>query len=187
MAWAHATITPCPYKAVLGWTGVKDRVSFKDAEKGQAMAQSLCAASFSPGVGTWILVAVSIEEWENASWWLLYLISSQASVRWTFLGWSSWKQERQSAMPTASSPLCCCRLDPDIKSGGRQLHCFFIPLDATQCFADHQKYVGTTEGAAGSEQARPISVLCWGTWLSGQWIWCYSSNTRKQTYGDIYM
>lgn len=90
-------------------------------------------------------------------------------------------------MPAAPSPLCCCRLDPDTKLGGRQLHCFFIPLDATQCFPAHQKCLGTTEGAAGSEQARPVSVLFWGTWLSGQRVCCYSSNTRKQTHGDIYM
>lgn len=60
------------------------------------------------------------------------------------------------------------------QTAGRQLHCFFIPLDATQCFPAHQKYVGTTQGAA-----RPISVLFWGTWLSGHWVCCYSSNTRK--------
>lgn len=35
----------------------------------------------------------------------------------------------------------------------------FIPLDAPQCFPAHQKYPGTSEEAAGSEQARPISVL----------------------------
>lgn len=33
MAWAHATIIPCPYKVVLGWTGVEGKVSFKDAER----------------------------------------------------------------------------------------------------------------------------------------------------------
>lgn len=43
------------------------------------MAQSSCTASFSPCVGTrnCCLVAVSVEEWENASWSLRYLISSQ--------------------------------------------------------------------------------------------------------------
>lgn len=33
IAWAHATIIPCPYKVVLGWTGVEGRFGFKDAER----------------------------------------------------------------------------------------------------------------------------------------------------------
>lgn len=191
MAWAHATVIPCPYKVVLGWTGVEGRVRFKDAARAKpwhrASLQPPSVLAWAHEINCFSSGCVHGGGGECQLVPAVFNFFSGAERSKHFLGWSSWKQERQSATPTAPARPVLLQAGSRYQTWWETTALLVMSLDAPQCFPAHKKYLGTSEGAAGSEQARPISVLFWGTWLSGQWVRCYSSNMGKQTRGDIYM
>lgn len=103
------------------------------------------------------LVAVSVEEWENASWSLWYFSFLSGDERGKHL-WEETAESRKDKVPFPL-PLAHRALAVWIQIPILVCDKVFLLLATTQCFPACQKGLGSSEGAAGSEQARSISVL----------------------------